>query len=91
MTSRPSYFRTVELAGFMAYMDRVMLKFEYFLCVSISSLANKNLVLQRVNVMQPFFTDLSMFVLDTEACKPLVNVFSDKHKVLDGSTLSMTF
>ena len=36
MTSRPSCFRTVELAGFIAYMYRVMLKFEYFLCASIS-------------------------------------------------------
>ena len=38
--------------------------------------------------MQSLFTDMGMFVIDTEACK-LVNVFSDKHKLLDGSTQRM--
>ena len=84
ITARPSHFRTVQLADFMAYLDVVLSGVEEWVSrnkANTTAEYNKKFVQQRAYRIANLPSMKSMFN-DTND-KPLRNVFSDKHKKLD--------
>ena len=90
ITSRPSHFRTVELADFMSYLDRVVTGFEglRFRNKQKETVSyRKRHLCQRTTRMINMLSDVSLFNQSTtksSLCNPLSN---DKKKTLDSSTI----
>lgn len=91
LTSRPSSFRTVELADFMSYMDTVLGKFESYVFKhnTRTTFVHKKYIIERTNLIEKFMLlsdkNLFSFSRDTHF---LCNVFVRNPPTLDSVTRS---
>ena len=90
ITSRPSAFRTVELADFMSYLDSVLLQFEEYVFQHNAepNSHHKKFVLERKSLIKDFIliNHISFFEVDVVVVKPLSNVFLCNAPILDYHT-----
>ena len=91
LTSRPSAFRTVELADFMSYMDSILFNFESYLFQhsNQSNSSHKKYIAERVYSIKNFISkcDSNLFQF-SNVFKPLTNVFLRNAPKLDSVTRS---
>ena len=75
ITSRPSHFRTVELADFIAYADKVVSGLQKYLNTDNSSYQVKRYTCQRATIIDGLLKDTPLFQ-NTE--HELSNIFTSK-------------
>ena len=86
---RPSNFRTVQLADFMAYLDVVVSGLENHLSKfkSQASKYTKRYVCERVTILKNLIENSPLFKISSTE-RVLENIFAAKPKTLDGSARS---
>lgn len=90
ITSRPSAFRTVELADFMLYLDKILVGFENYILQhnSPSNQQYKMYVSQRLPHIRQLLvdTDVAIFSINLDESVPLCNIFVNNPSSLDYQT-----
>ena len=83
MTTRPSHFRTVELANFMAYMEPVVSSFSANACLftATQSEQTKPYILQRMQKMNSAMENIPIFH-HTDDLKAIHNIMTSKPRQL---------
>ena len=77
---RPSHFRTVELADFIAYADKIVTGIHKYFDKDKSTYQVKRYACQRATVILGLIREKPLFQNKTQ---PLCNILNDKTKVLD--------
>ena len=90
ITSRPSAFRTVELADFMSYLDTILVGFECYVLQNNSTPKQhyKMYVSQRVPIVRQLLFDnnVDLFSINLNETVPLRNIFVSNPPSLDYQT-----
>ena len=89
ITTRPSHFRMVELADFMAYLDTMMSGFEeYVFKWNKSKQYEKNDVGARSKILFELISNVNLFSHDGTCKRPLKNVFVEGPPKLEESNIT---
>ena len=88
LTSRPSLFRTVQLADFMAYLYRIIEGFQNFnnQNCKVTTPSQKRFICQRSTIIEEMLQEKTLFD-QQDSQRQLSNIFSNKPKLLDSMTI----